>query len=110
MFILKVDWKKRLLVGLLSIIPMIALVTVFIIICIQRDVPDGGVVAVICSLVFLLGVPELIIFEKDKSRRLDYLALKKEEKWSPSPIGILIRTSTFLIVLVYFILVLAFKR
>lgn len=110
MFILKVDWKKRLLVGLISIIPMIVLVTFFIIICVKRNVPDGGVVAVICSLVFLLGVPELIIFEKDKSRRLDYLALKKEEKWSPSPIGILIRTSTFLIVLVYFILVLAFKR
>lgn len=110
MFILKVGWKKRLLVGLLSIIPMIVLVTIFIIICIKKDVPDGGVVAVICSIVYLIGVPELIIFERDKSRRLDYLAVKKETTWNPSPIGLLIRTSMFVIVLVYLILVVAFRK
>ena len=110
MFILKVDWKKRIIIGLLNIIPMIALVTVFLILCIKKDIVDGGVVAVICSLVYLLGVPELIFFERDKSKRLDYLAVKKEEKWSPSPIGILIRTSMFAIVLFYLIIVLVSKR
>lgn len=110
MFVLKVDYKKRILIGLVSIIPYIALVTFFIILCVKKNIPDGGVVAVICSIVYLLGVPELIFFERDKSRRLDYLAVKKEEKWSPSPIGILIRTTTFVIVLIYLILVLCAKR
>ena len=80
MFRLKVDWKKRIIIGLLNIIPMIALVTVFIIICVKKDIPDGGVVAAICSIVYLLGVPELIFFEKDKSKRLDYVAVKKETR------------------------------
>lgn len=110
MFVLKVDWKKRIIVGLISIIPMIALVTWFVIVCVKKNIPDGGVVAAICSLVYLLGVPELIFFERDKTRRLDYLAIKKEEKWSPSPIGILIRSTTFGIVLLYFILVVAFRK
>lgn len=110
MFRLKVDWKKRIVIGLVSILPMIGLVTYFLILCIQKNIPDGGVVAVICSLVYLLGVPELIFFEKDKSRRLDYIAVKEEEKWTPSPIGILIRTTMFLIVLVYLIIVLVSKR
>lgn len=110
MFVLKVDYKKRILIGLVSIIPYIALVTFFIILCVKKNIPDGGVVAAICSIVYLLGVPELIFFERDKSRRLDYLAVKKEEKWSPSPIGILIRTTTFVIVLIYLILVLCAKR
>ena len=110
MFILKVGWKKRLLVGLVSIIPMIVLVTIFVIICIKKDIPDGGVVAAVCSLVYLIGVPELIFFERDKTRRLDYLAVKKEESWSPSPIGILIRTSMFVIVLLYLILVVVFRK
>ncbi len=110
MFILKVDWKKRLIIGLVSIIPYIVLVTIFIILCVKKDIVDGGVVATICSLVYLIGVPELIFFEKDKTRRLDYLATKKEEKWSPSPIGILIRTSMFVIILIYFIIVLCSKR
>ena len=110
MFKLKVDYKKRIIIGLLNIIPMIALVTVFLIFSIKKDIPDGGVVAAICSLVYLLGVPELIFFERDKSKRLDYIAVKEEEKWSPSPIGILIRTSMFVIVLVYFIIVLCAKR
>ena len=110
MFVLKVDYKKRILIGLVSIIPYIALVTFFISLCVKKNIPDGGVVAAICSIVYLLGVPELIFFERDKSRRLDYLAVKKEEKWSPSPIGILIRTTTFVIVLIYLILVLCAKR
>lgn len=110
MFVLKVDYKKRIIVGLVSIIPYIALVTFFIIMCVKKDIPDGGVVAAICSIVYLLGVPELIFFERDKSRRLDYLAVKKEEKWSPSPIGILIRTTMFVIVLIYLILVLCARR
>ena len=110
MFILKVDWKKRLFIGLISIIPYIALVIVFIIFCVKKDIVDGGVVAAICSLVYLLGVPELIFFERDKSKRLDYVATKKELSWKPSPIGILIRTSMFVIVLFYFIIVLVSKR
>ena len=110
MFVLKVDYKKRILVGLLSIIPYVALVTYFIIICVKKDIPDGGVVAAICSIVYLLGVPELIFFERYKSKRLDYLAVKKEEKWSPSPIGILIRTTMFVIVLIYLILVLCARK
>ena len=110
MFKLKVDYKKRIIIGLLNIIPMIALVTIFLIICIKKNIPDGGVVAVICSLVYLLGVPELIFFERDKSKRLDYIAVKEEEKWSPSPIGMLIRISMFVIVLIYFIIVLCAKR
>ncbi len=110
MFRLKVNWKKRIIIGLVSILPMIALVTIFLILCIKKNIPDGGVVAVICSLVYLIGVPELIFFEKDKSKRLDYIAVKEEEKWVPSPIGILIRTSMFLIVLMYLIIVIASKR
>jgi hypothetical protein len=110
MFRLKVDWKKRIIIGLLNIIPMIALVTVFIIICVKKDIPDGGVVAIICSLVFLLGVPELIFFEKDRTKRLDYLARKEEESWHPSAIGWLIRISMFVIVLIYFIIVLCARR
>ena len=110
MFVLKVDYKKRILVGLISIIPMIALVTIFLIICIKKNIPDGGVVAVICSIVYLLGIPELIFFEKDKSKSLDYIARKEETSWTPSGIGILIRTSMFVIVLVYLIIVLIAKR
>ena len=41
MFTLKVGWKKRLIIGLVSIIPMIVLVTWFLIICIQKKVFDG---------------------------------------------------------------------
>ena len=110
MFRLKVDYKKRILVGLVSIIPMIALVSFFLILCIKKDVPDGGIVAAVCSLVYLLGVPELIFFERDKSKRLDYIARKEETEWKPSPIGILIRTSMFVIVLIYLIIVLVAKR
>ena len=110
MFVLKVDYKKRIIVGLLSIIPYLALVIYFFILCVKKNIPDGGVVSVICTLVYLLGVPELIFFEKDKTRRLDYVARKKEESWTPSAIGILIRTSMFVIVLVYLILVLCLKR
>lgn len=110
MFRLKVDYKKRIVIGLINIIPMIALVTFFLILCIKKNIPDGGVVAVICSLVYLLGVPELIFFEKDKSKRLDYIARKEETEWKPSSIGILIRTSMFIIVLVYLIIVLVAKR
>lgn len=110
MFRLKVDWKKRIIIGLLNIIPMIALVTIFVIICVKKDIPDGGVVAAICSLVFLLGVPELIFFEKDKTKRLDYIAIKEEESWHPSPIGWLIRISMFVIVLIYFIIVLCARK
>ena len=58
----------------------------------------------------MLGVPELIFFERDKSKRLDYVVGKKETEWKPSPIGILIRTTMFSIVLLYFILVLVFKK
>lgn len=110
MFRLKVDYKKRILIGLLNFIPMIALVTLLVIFSVKKDIPDGGVVAAICSLVYLLGVPELIFFEKDKTKRLDYIARKEETEWKPSPIGILIRTSMFVIVLIYFIIVLVAKR
>ncbi|MBP5445116.1 MAG: hypothetical protein J6Y28_02995 [Acholeplasmatales bacterium] len=110
MFVLKVGWKKRLIVGLLNIIPMITLVTFFLIICINKKVFDGVAVAFVCSIVFMLGVPELIFFEKDKTRRLDYVARKEETEYKQSPIGILIRTTMFAIVLLYFILVLVFKK
>lgn len=110
MFVLKVDYKKRILVGLLSIIPYVALVTYFVILCVKKNVPDGGVVAAICTIVYLLGVPELIFFEKDKTRRLDYLGTKEETSWKPSAIGILIRTSMFCIVLVYLIIVLCIRK
>ena len=110
MFRLKVDYKKRILIGLVSIIPMIALVTLLVIFSVKKDIPDGGVVAAICSLVYLLGIPELIFFERDKTKRLDYIARKEETEWKPSAIGILIRTSMFVIVLVYLIIVLVAKR
>ena len=110
MFVLKVDYKKRIIIGLISIIPYIALTAYFIYLCIKKEISDGFIVAIVCSVVYLLGVPELIFFEKDKTRRLDYIARKEEEKWSPSPIGILIRTSMFVIVLVYLIIVLCAKR
>ena len=110
MFKLKVNWKKRIVVGLLSIIPMIALVTFFIILCIQKQKYDGLTVAIVCSVVFCIGIPELIFFEKDKSRRLDYIALKEEEYWKPTPLGLLIRTSMFLIILVYLIIVIVSKK
>ena len=110
MFKLKVNWKKRIVIGLISILPMIALVTFFIILSIQKQKYEGLTVAIICSLVFLIGVPELIFFERDKSRRLDYVATKEEEYWKPAPIGILIRTTMFLIVLVYLIIVIVSKK
>ena len=110
MFVLKVGWKKRLIVGLVSIIPMIVLVTWFLIICIKKNVADGLAVSFVCSLVYLIGVPELIFFERDKTKRLDYVARKVETEWKPSPIGILIRTTMFAIVLLYFILVICFKK
>ncbi len=110
MFILKVSWKKRLIIGLVSIIPYIVLVSFFVYFSIKKDIVDGGVVAAVCTLVYLLGVPELIFFERDKTKRLDYVATKKEESWKPSGIGILIRTTMFLIVLFYFIIVLCSKR
>ena len=110
MFVLKVSWKKRILVGLAFIVPYIALLVAFVIMCIKKDISDGAVVAGVCTLVYLLGVPELIFFERDKTKRLDYIAVKKEESWNPSPIGILIRTSMTVIVLVYFIIVLCSKR
>lgn len=110
MFKLKVNWKKRIVVGLLSIIPMIILVTFFIILCVQKQKYEGLTVAIICSLVFCIGIPELIFFEKDKSRRLDYVATKEEESWKPTPIGLLIRISMFVIILVYLIIVIVSKK
>ena len=110
MFILKVDWKKRLIVGLVSIIPYIVLVTFLVIYSVKKDIVDGGVVAGICTIVYLLGIPELIFFEKDKTRRLDYLGTKEETSWKPSPIGLLIRISMTVIVLFYLIIVLVSKR
>ena len=68
------------------------------------------IVIEVLALVFLIGVPELIFFERDKSRRLDYVATKEEEYWKPAPIGILIRTTMFLIVLVYLIIVIVSKK
>ena len=110
MFVLKVGWKKRLIVGLLNIIPMVTLVTFFLIVCINKKVYDGIAVSFVCSLVFLLGVPELIFFERDKTKRLDYVVRKEETEYKQTPIGILIRTTMFCIVLLYFILVLVFKK
>lgn len=108
MFTLKVDWKKRLIIGLINIIPMLALCIVFFIFSIKKDIPDGGIVIIVCFIVYLLGVKDILFFEKNKMRRLDYMGGKTEDKWKPDTVSTLIRTVCFSIVLIYFLLVLIF--
>lgn len=110
MFSLKVDWKKRLIVGLLTIIPMLILSISFIMISISKYMVDGIVVTVICLLVFMLGVKDVLFFELNKKRRLDYFGGKEETEWKPDSVAFLIRITTFLILTLYFIIVVITRK
>lgn len=100
MFCLKVNWKKRLIVSIISHSIMIFFTVWFVILAKTEAVAA----TIVSCIIYLLGTKDITFFQIDKSKKLGYYGGKVETEWKPDLLATIMRIGGFGIIMFYFII------
>lgn len=100
MFCLKVDWKKRLVVSIISYLVFIG-AAVWLLILAKAN---GILSVIVACFVYMFGAPDISFFGIDKSKKLGYYGGKVESEWKPDLMSTLMRIGGFSVIVIYLII------